>query len=307
MARLITVPLDGSSFAEIALATAFKIAGAWNAEIEVVIVHEPIPMPGVDYGYGLWENRSMEWAEGYLAQVVARIKDEVGLDVTSNTLVGLVPETLDHHVRSREADLVVMTSHGRGPLSRMWLGSVTDRFIRHASIPILIVRPEEGEEPDLSKKINFERVLIPVDGSEEGDAILTPALALGKACDSDFVLLHVSANTEEYASNFLPYGVRIDPQRLEEERKKAEEDIDVRVARLSAEGVKVTGQVVLDNSPSNGVLQFVSKHDIDLIAMATHGRGRVARMVIGSVVDKVLRGAHHPVLVCRPPEESAEG
>ena len=306
MARLITVPLDGSPFAEIALPTAFMIAHAWNAEVEVVIVHEPIPMPGVDYGYGLWENRSMDWAEGYLAEVVARIKDQVGLDVNSATLVGLVPETLEHHVRSREADLVVMTSHGRGPLSRMWLGSVTDRFIRHASIPVLIVRPEEGEVPDLSKEISFDHVLIPVDGSEGGDSILTPALALGKACASDFVLLHVSGDTEEYASSFLPYAVRSDPKRLEEERKKAEEDIDARVARLSAEGVKVTGRVVLDNSPSNGVLQFVSKHDIDLIAMATHGRGPVTRMVLGSVADKVLRGAHHPVLLCRPPGESAE-
>jgi nucleotide-binding universal stress UspA family protein len=66
--------------------------------------------------------------------------------------------------------------------------------------------------------------------------------------------------------------------------------------------VEVTGQVVLDNSPSNGVLHFAAEHDIDLIAMATHGRGRVARMVLGSVTDKVLRGAHHSVLVCRPPE-----
>jgi hypothetical protein len=65
----------------------------------------------------------------------------------------------------------------------MWLGSVADRFLRHASVQILIVRPEEGEEPDLSKEINFEYVLISVDGSEEGDAILTPALALGTACD----------------------------------------------------------------------------------------------------------------------------
>jgi hypothetical protein len=83
----------------------------------VVIVHEPIPMPGVDYGYGLWENGSMYCAEGYLAQVVARIKDQVGLDVASATLVGLVPETFEHYVFSREADLVVMTSHGRAPRS----------------------------------------------------------------------------------------------------------------------------------------------------------------------------------------------
>jgi nucleotide-binding universal stress UspA family protein len=305
MPSLIIVPLDGSPFAEIALPTAFAIARAWNAEIEVVTIHEPIPMPGLDYGYGLWENRSMDWAEEYLAEVVGRIKDEVGLDVTSTLSVGLAVEALEDHVSSKAADLVVMTSHGKGPRSRFWLGSVADRFIRSTSTPVLLVRPEEGEEPDLSKEITFDHVLIPVDGSKEGDAILAPALALGKVCKSDFVLLHVSGYTEEFASSYLPDTIRMNAEAVEEERKKAAEDIDTRVERLSAEGVEVTGQVVFDNSPSNGVLHFAAEHDIDLIAMATHGRGRVARMVLGSVTDKVLRGAHHPVLVCRPPGESA--
>jgi nucleotide-binding universal stress UspA family protein len=302
MARSIIVPLDGSPFAEIALPTAFTVASAWNAEIEVVMVHEPIPMPGLDYG--LWEHRSMTWAEEYLEQIVARIRDEVGLDVTSALEVGWAPEALEHHARSKGADLVVMTSHGRGPLSRVWLGSVTDRFVRRTSTPVLLVRPEEGEEPDLSKQITFQRVLIPVDGSEEGDAILNPAMALGKGCGSDFVLLHVSGYTEDLASSYLPHTMQMNAETLEEERKRAEQDIHARVERLTAEGVGVTGQVVLDNSPSNGVLHFAAQHDIDLIAMATHGRGRVARMVLGSVTDKVLRGTHHPVLVCRPPEES---
>ena len=297
MARLIIVPLDGSSFAEIALPTAFTLARAWNAEIEVVTVHRPIPMPGLDHG--LWNTESTEGADEYLTQVVTRIKDEVGLEVTSTVLVSMDAEALEHHARSKQADLVVMTTHGRGPLSRIWIGSVTDRFIRHTSTPVLIVRPEKGEEPDLSKEITFERVLIPVDGSEEGDAILDPALALGKACNSDFVLLHVSGYTEEFASSFLPYAVRINPKELEAEQKKAEHDIDARVERLSAEGVEVTGQVVLDNSPSNAVLHFAAQHDVDLIAMATHGRGRAARMVLGSVADKVLRGAPRRMLMCR--------
>jgi nucleotide-binding universal stress UspA family protein len=302
MARLIIVPLDGSSFAEIALPTAFMLARAWGAEIEVVTVHRPIPSPGVDYG--LWNTGSTEGAEEYLTQIVTRIKDEVGLDVTSAVVVSMDAEALEQHARSKEADLVVMATHGRGPLSRMWLGSMTDRFIRHTSTPVLIIRPEKGEKPDLSKEITFERVLLPVDGSEEGDAILGPALALGKACNSDFVLLHVSGDSEEFASSLLPHAVRINPKELEAERKKAEHDIEARVERLGAEGVDVTGQVVLDNSPSHAVLHFAAQHDIDLIAMTTHGRGRVGRMVLGSVADKVLRGAHQPVLLCRPLEES---
>ncbi len=292
MARLIIVPLDGSSFAEIALATAFRIARAWNAEIEVVTAHERT------------DEKSMEGVEEYLAGVVARIRDEVGLQVTSALAAGSAAEALEQHASSKEADLVVMTSHGRGPLSRIWLGSVTDQFIRRTSTPVLLVRPGEGEELDLSKEITFDRVLIPVDGSEGGDAILTPALALGKACDSDFVLLKVSGATEALSSSFVSYAVRVNPKTLDDERKKAEVDLDARVERLITEGVAVTGEVVLDNSPSDGVLRFAAENDIDLIAMATHGRGGVARMVLGSVTDKVVRGATQSVLVCRPSEAS---
>jgi nucleotide-binding universal stress UspA family protein len=291
MASLIIVPLDGSSFAEMALSTAFTLARAWNAEIEVVTAHDPT------------DKKSTEGVEEYLAGVVARIRDEVGFDVTSALAAGSPAEALEQHVRSTGADLVVMTSHGRGPLSRIWLGSVTDAFIRRASTPVLLVRPGEGEELDLSKEITFERVLIPVDGSEGGDAILTSALALGKACDSEFVLLKVSGATEAVSSSFVPYAVRVNPKTLDDERKKAEEDLDVRVQRLIAEGVAVTGQVALDNSPSEGVLRFAAENDIDLIAMATHGRGGVARMVLGSVTDKVVRGATQSVLVRRPPVE----
>jgi len=291
MAGLIMVPLDGSSFAEIALSTAFSIARAWNAEIEVVTAHEP---------------GSPEGAREYLGHVVARIKDEVGLDVVSATAVGLPEESLGRHARSIAADLVVMTSHGRGPLSRIWLGSVTNRFIRCAPTPVMLVRPEEGEEPNLSKEITCDRVLITGDGSEEGDAILPPALALGKAYDSEFVVLQVTGSTEEIASPFVPYGVQINPQALENERKQAQDDVDARVERMRAEGVAVTGHLALDNSPSKGVLNFAAQNDVDLIAMATHGRGGVARMVLGSVTDKVVRGSHHPVLVCRPPGELAE-
>jgi nucleotide-binding universal stress UspA family protein len=300
MASLIIVPLDGSSFAESALPSAFKLARAWNAEIELVTVHQPIPMPGVDHG--LWDTGSREAAQGYLADVVTRIKDEVGMDVASTVLVSIAAEALENHARSKQADLMVMTTHGRGPLSRMWLGSVTDRVVRRSPTPVLVVRPGEGEKPDLSREITFDRILVPVDGSEEGDAILTPALALGKACDSNFVLLQVCGYTEEFASSFLPHTVRLNQQAFEEERKKAESDIGARVERLTAEGVEVTGEVVLDNNPARGVLHFAAENDIDLIAMTTHGRGPVGRMILGSVTDKVLRGSHHPVLICRPPE-----
>lgn len=98
----------------------------------MVTVHRPSSTPGLDYG--LWNIGPTEGAEEYLTQVVTRIKDEVGLDVTSAVLVSMDVEALEHHAHSREADLVVVTSHGRGPLSRMWLGSVTDRFIRHARL-----------------------------------------------------------------------------------------------------------------------------------------------------------------------------
>jgi nucleotide-binding universal stress UspA family protein len=85
---------------------------------------------------------------------------------------------------------VAMSTHGRGPLSRFWLGSVADALMRRLPVPLLLVRPQEGA-PDLSEEPPLRRILIPLDGSALAEEVLAPALALGGLVGAEYTLLWV--------------------------------------------------------------------------------------------------------------------
>ena len=73
-----------------------------------------------------------------------------------------------------------MTTHGRGLLSRAWLGSVADRLVRQLPMPMLLVRPHETDPADITNPPSIKHVLIPLDGSELSECIVPHALALGR-------------------------------------------------------------------------------------------------------------------------------
>ena len=294
--RLIMVPLDGSSFAETALPTALTVAKAWDAEIEVVTVHEPLP----NLDHSTWDSVSRQWAEAYLAELVIRVEKSQGASLASARLDGPVADSLQHHAEERQVELVVMASHGRGPMTRAWLGSVADAFVRHATTPVLVVRPDEGRVGDLTEPVCFDHVLIPLDGSEESRVVLEPALDLGTACSCRFTLLRVYPYGEDFAAAYLPHTVQLNAHTLAEGREKALAEIEAQADELTARGFEAKGRIVVDRSPAAGILRAAEELDVDLVAMATHGRAGITRMLLGSVTDKVLRGAHVPLLVCRP-------
>lgn len=296
MQRLIMVPLDGSRFAETAIPAALSVGGAWNAEVEAVTVHEPLP----SLDHHLWDAAARKWSESYLEDIVRRVGDTAGTTITSATLNGPVAEALQRHAEDRGVDLVVMASHGRGPLSRVWLGSVADAFVRHATMPVLVVRPDEAPEPDLAATVCFNHVLVPLDGTDESRAILEATQDLVEACPCRYTLVRVFPYGDEIAATYMPHTVQLNTNLVSEGREKARANVEARAAELRARGVEAEARLVVDRSPAGGILRLAEELDVDLIAMATHGRSGVARVLLGSVTDKVLRGAHTPILVQRP-------
>src|SRR5262249_53458191 len=126
----------------------------------------------------------------YLQEVLQRLAPLAPVRVTSDLLEGPVATAVLHRAVATGTDLIIMTTHGRGPLTRLWLGSVADQLLRQAPVPILLVRPQKGQ-PDLAWKPKLDRVLIPLDGSDLAETILEPALALGSLVQAHYTLLHV--------------------------------------------------------------------------------------------------------------------
>lgn len=296
MLRRILIPLDGSTFAETALPIALVLSRRSGAGLELMTVHEPVP----SFAYDEWETAAREWSENYLADVRDRIADSTGDGVETTVRSGRVSDALRDRALDTGADLVVMSTHGRGALTRAWLGSVADAFVRHAPCPVLLNRPEEKATVDLPGEWDPGTILVPLDGSELGESILEPVGELAALFGARVLLLRVVAYPIEIASPYLPHTVQMNQDIVEEARIGAEEYLKGVAGPLHDRDLEVELEVNVDAQAGHGILKAARERDVGLVAMSTHGRGGMARAVLGSTADKVIRGAHRPTLVYRP-------
>ena len=306
----IVVPLDGSAFGKRALPAALALARRSRAAVHLVHVHEPV-VPWVT-GWGIEPaydprlddelRRAMRTDLTALADQLTR---ETTLPVTAEFLDGPVVPTLQRYLADRGTDLVVMMTHGRGGLSRAWLGSVADGLVRHTPVPVLLVRPGAEWPGDLVEPL-FRRVLIPLDGSATATEVLDRAVRLGTPDATVYTLLTVVVPLP------LP-GYQHPAGATDDDRPFTLQQRDAALAHLSAladelrgSGTRVETRVVVHDRPAQAILDEADAQRVDAIALSTHGRGAVARRLLGSVADKILRGAAVPVLVYRPERAGEE-
>jgi len=302
MYRSILVLLDGSMFAEHALPIACSIARRAGAKLQLVLVH--IPVTGyVDGRVTLDETRNLPlktYEQGYLDEVVKRLTMGSDVLVTSTLLegkAGQVAEILNDHAKAAGADLLVMATYGRGALAGFWLGGVADTLVQQASMPILLVQPQEAA-PDLVREQVFQHVLIPLDGSALAEQVLEPAVTLGKLMHADYTLLRVVPLTMP-GNPSLHGSTGLEQQLLELLQADAQSYLDNIANRLRAQSLQVQTKVVIHQNPETAILEEANKRAADLIAMETRGHGGLTQLLVGSVTHKVLRDASTPVLLHR--------
>jgi len=143
MYQRILLTLDRSPLAEKALPHAVALAQACHAALELVSVG-PLSDVQASAEYVVYVDRDQEAAqcEEYLRRVQGRLQGE-GLQVDATVRRGDVTEEILRHADERRADLIVMSTHGRSGLGRWVYGSIADRVLRHASVPVLLVRASE--------------------------------------------------------------------------------------------------------------------------------------------------------------------
>jgi len=293
MYRSILVPLDGSAFGEYALPFALSLARRAGAQLHLAHVHvAPAPILADANDTELRASERM-----YFEGLVQRVEAHWDVPITTMLLDGPVAQTLHEYATASEADLIVMTTHGRGALSRFWLGSIADTLIRQVSVPVLLIRPQE-QPLDIEHEPVVKHILIPLDGSALAEHMLTHATTLGKLAQAEYTLLQAIEPTFiEYGTEL--YTVGLDDRAMEPLRAQAQGYLDRLAARLRADGVRVQTATVIDLA-ATAILNYAQAHAVDLIALETHGRTGLARWLVGGVADKVIRGATVPVLLHRP-------
>jgi nucleotide-binding universal stress UspA family protein len=214
---------------------------------------------------------------------------------------------------SYNADVIVMCSHGYTGMTRWVLGSIAEKVARHASIPVLILR-EGGPIPVGPRPAHpgSLRVLVPLDGSAQARAALTPAAylvtALSASTKGAIHLVHVvepapgvgeveSEEKEQIVHEAKSY-LRSTTQHLQE---------GLVAPALAAQKLSVTWSVAVDTDPAEAIVRVAENGEdaqgagifggCDVIVMATHGRSRLQRWAMGSVSDRVLEATRLPLLI----------
>jgi nucleotide-binding universal stress UspA family protein len=290
MFRTILVPLDGSPFAEQALPWALSIARRAGAQLDLVRGHvlyalvEPasawVPYDPVS------DTESKEQEQLYLEGTARWVTALAPVPVSTAVVPGLQADGLLERARARKADLVVMATHGRGPLGRFFFGSLADQLVRCAAIPVLLIhrsKPVPGPIPEPA----VQRVLIPLDGSALAERVLGPATELARLLEVPCTLLRF-IEPEDASHGPIKGGA------------EAEATSYLRgiADRLRERGLVVDLRVLAGRNAAEAILEQARSGV--LIALATHGRGGLGRILLGSVADRVIRAAPCPVLVYRP-------
>lgn len=303
MYSTILVPLDGSPLGERALPVAVALARRSRAHVELIHVRGPgaasanAPM----YDTRLDEELEQEIRDR-ISALTGRLSKDGGVTATAVFLRGDVVRTLDDHAAARGVDLIVMTSHGRGGFNRAWLGSVADELMRRATVPLLILRPDTDDASEVREPI-FRRVLVPLDGSERAEDVLAHAAALGVPEATEYLLLNIvtpRVAVDPFPSLVTMLGRADLTRRVDEERARAD-DYLARVAHSFREiGATVSAHTLVDERAAPAILEFARERAVDLIVLSTRVRTATERVLVGSVADKVARGASVPILISGP-------
>jgi nucleotide-binding universal stress UspA family protein len=299
----VVVPLDGSPFAETAIPVSLSLARALGARIELVSIYLEEPL------IAEWQIPGEELRasyEAYQQSVLQRLPSAADLDVVTTVLSGPVAETLETHVADGPDAIVIMSTHGRGPLSRAWLGSVADRLVRHARVPVLLLRPEDETPDGFETSYTFGSVVVALDGSERAEYGLVWAKHIAEATGAAIALVR-AVPSRFVTSPYLPHTVRETQELLEQDEATARTYLTTLQDRLGATGMTVQTEILPGVQPGTGITRYADRTRASLVVVTTHGRGGLPRLVLGSVADKVIRGATTPVLIVRAPSSHSAG
>lgn len=282
MMKQILVPLDGSKDAEHILGEVRRVASIRD---QVHLLHllpaGPTPV-GMDPTHVLDLH---ERAVSYLGAMRERwLPQQPGLDVvnTGDPAEGILGFALEKNI-----DLIAMTTHGRGGMARFFLGSVASAVVRRTQLPVLLTRPNV-----LRNSAALQRILVTVDGMEEPKELLQTVRSLASGNRAEIVLLHVVPPVEDPSPQWAMESslkVRATPAHHLEEMADA----------LEEQGFAAWA-VVASGDPLEQILHQIEKQNVDLVALSTHGRSGLERMVAGSVAEGVMRASPVAVLLQKP-------
>lgn len=263
------VPLDGSTFAEMALPLAEMLTRTYFARLTLVT--------------------AVREKEEYVRQTAERLRGK-GLSVDYALGEGSVVDATRTLVDELGVDLVVTSTRG-GSGARHWLtGGVASRIVQSIDKPVLLV---QSDYRDNGRTPRMKRLLVTLDGSETAELVMPYAMALSDTFQGEVLLLSVPEVPE--ATEFGAVVDWVETKRTEAEIE-AGKYLDSIVAAVHDECPSVR-TIVAGSRPASAIVEVSESEQVDMILMATHGRGGLDRLWMGSVTERVVQYTQLPVFL----------
>lgn len=267
--------------------------------------------------------RRIAAAADYFAETMSAHADELaGIATEADVAVAAAAEApiIFSTARYEYVDLIVMCSHRKTGLKRWVFGSVAQEAVRHSPVPVLVLN-EHGMVPSAPDATHPLRVLVALDGSALAETALEPAAqliaALAPPAQGEVQLLRVVDLPSAYGK--MKSQAYMSDSMQEEARKEAEKYVKAVVDRLcegpfAAFKLNITSSIVVSTDVAGTIIKQAEQAEgaersarFDVIAMATHGRGGLRRLLMGSVTERSLGATKLPLLIVRPREHETAG
>lgn len=330
MFHKILVPLDGSPLAEKALPYAVDLATRLNAQLLLlsvvkmnVMVHnsenyslpsliksETLIMPHAELDFS-----DVTTALDYLADVKTTITDKalanflpmerVGTLLAYDRPVSAIPEI----ARQEGADLIVMTTHGRGGLMRLVWGSTTVTVVRNATMPVIVMRPDEKHfTQSLEQSLNVEEtalfhrpIVVTLDGTTCAEEALPPAVQMATALNTRLTMLRVVPDSQELDPAYLvaTYGLAYTNE-VHQANLEHRQELALYLSRLqhkiSEQGVNCAG-VLSHGDPEKKIIEYAERLPAEMLVMSTHAANNLTQFWQGSMATEVLQHTSLPIML----------
>jgi nucleotide-binding universal stress UspA family protein len=268
MKKHIAVTLDGCEESKAILQAVVPLSRSLEGSITRIIVLERPDIP----------HARLPWLEG----VAKELRDR-DVETRIELRIGDAAEEILAFARDEKPLFIAMTTHGRRGLDRLRLGSVVEEVLRRSDVPLLVARPDTAGE-------RGEAILVALDGSALAEEILPDVARLAKATGRPVEVARamLPAVTAGGLGEFPMYFPKEDPAPY----------LDDVCTLLATEGIQAA-PVALAGRAGSTLLTYAAGSNASLIALTTHGRSGLRRVLMGSIAEEILRTAPCPVLVRR--------
>lgn len=271
--KKILVPIDFSEHSEYALEVAAFIARQHEASI--VLLHM----------MGLTESvmTKSELEEKQEAEYYLKLAKEKIMDFTDREYLEDIPieaiiqnykifSEVNHVAEEQNCDLIVMGSHGASGFSELFVGSNAEKVVRTSQVPVLIIKRRH-------KDFSINKMVLACDLKLENISVYNRAIAFAELFSASLEIVYVNTS----GANYMGYS-----------------DVERKIEKFNDElGKKAPIRIYNYHTVEGGIFNFCFEHDIDLLAIPTHGKKGIAHFLQGSKAEDVANHAKLPVLTIK--------